>query len=149
MKKLLFLTAAIIGLYLVGTLIRGNLNLTKAEEFSRKSLVAFARPWSAHEFDKRASSSLLSGTAIAERSRLIKNASDELGELINPGEFKCELARGADAQAQEKVTYAICISRATFQKKTSKVALRLTDVDDQWTINDFVSDIENMKEITK
>ena len=142
-KKLLVVLVGVIILYVISLYIRAYFWEKQAAQYTTESLIAIARPWSADEFFKRASTTATqSQIDFDTRNELIlaltEVVSIDLGNMVKiVDEPDCNLYNGYYTKSKSKkiFTFASCSMKVEFEKKTCPFRMFLVEENDKWRIN--------------
>lgn len=139
-KKVLVIFVGVIILYVMSIYIRAYFWEKQAAQYATEALSAIARPWSAGEFFKRASTTLpkIDLDARAElMPQMTEAAAIYVGRMVKIiGEPDCNLYRAyyAKSKSKEEFTFASCPMKVEFEKKTCPFGMILVEENDKWRI---------------
>ncbi|HLO62596.1 MAG TPA: hypothetical protein VK165_06485 [Azonexus sp.] len=143
LKSVLMVGGAVVLLYAGSVLIRAHKWEKGAEDYMKVALMDVANPWDVEKLERRASWGFLEKAKLKPNDivGLSKNSLGNIVEIItNP---KCNIQQGYDRYSDIKHTYAVCTTKAKFEKTTVVITIRLQDDGDwengNWKISDFMS----------
>lgn len=139
-KKVLVVLVGVIILYVMSAYIRGYFWEKQAAQYATEALSAIARPWSADEFFKRASTTLPQ-IDLDTRAELMTRASEAaaiyVGSMVKiVDEPDCNLSQGSyrKSKSKKEFTFASCSMKVEFEKKTCPFAMVLVEENNKWRI---------------
>lgn len=142
-KSILLVGSVVVLLYVVSVLVRAHKWEKGAEDYMKAALMDVAHPWDIEKLERRATWGFLEKAKLKPID-IVVLARGSLGNIVeivtNP---KCNIQQGYDHYSDTKHTYAVCITKAKFEKTTAFMTIRLQDDGDwengNWKISDFMS----------